>query len=36
MDAIAVKEPLRDIMLVQLAREIAIDHLSAEEGAQAI
>jgi len=31
MDAIAVKEPLRDIMLVQLAREIAIDHLSAEE-----
>ena len=26
-----VKEPIRDIMLVQLAREIAIDHLNNEE-----
>ena len=30
MDTLEVKEPMRDIMLVQLAREIAIDHLSTE------
>lgn len=29
-DTLEVKEPMRDIMLVQLAREVAIDHLSTE------
>jgi hypothetical protein len=31
MDTLEVKEPIRDIMLVQLAREIAIDHLNTDQ-----
>jgi|SRR6185436_2889493 len=30
-DTLEVKEPMRDIMLIQLAREIAIDHLSIDD-----
>ena len=31
MDTLEVKEPMRDIVLVQLAREIAIDHLNTDD-----
>ena len=31
MDTLEAKQPVRDIMLVQLAREVAIDHLNTDD-----